>query len=178
MLRVRPATTSDADALAQTVAEGFESYRDFAPDDWCPPDRLELAIGIAVRLRAEDQHTWVAEEDDGTIAGQAAYVPAARSRHPVHDPSLAHLGQLFVRRAHWGTGLARHLLSLVVADATEREFAAMRLFTPVGHARARRFYEREGWEPRGEPMLEQPRGLELIEYRRSLHQGARPLAER
>ena len=42
----------------------------------------------------------------------------------------------------------------------------MRLFTPAGHARARRFYEREGWEPRGEPTLEEPLGLELIEYRR------------
>lgn len=168
MLRVRRATTSDADALAQTVAEGFESYRDFAPQDWRPPDRLELAIGIAVRLRSEDQHAWVAEDDDGTIAGQVAYVPASRSRHPIEDPSLAHLGQLFVRRAHWGTGLARQLLSLVVADATERDYAAMRLFTPAGSARARRFYEREGWEPCGEPLLEQPLGLELIEYRRPL----------
>jgi GNAT superfamily N-acetyltransferase len=168
VLRVRPATSSDADALARTVAEGFESYRAFAPDDWRPPDHLELAIGIAVRLRADDQLTWVAEDEDGEIAGQVAYVPAARSRHPVHDPTLAHLGQLFVRRAHWGTGLAVQLLSLVVADATRRDYAAMRLFTPAGHARARRFYEREGWSARGEPMLEQPLGLELIEYRRPL----------
>ena len=168
MLLVRPATTADADALAQTVAEGFEAYREFAPDGWRPPDRLELAIGIAVRLRADDQVTWVAEDHDGTIAGQVAYVPAASSRHPVQDPGLAHLGQLFVRRNHWGTGLARQLLALVVADAAAREFAAMRLFTPAAHARARRFYEREGWEPRGEPRLEEPLGLELIEYRRAL----------
>ena len=168
MLNVRPATTSDADALAQTVSEGFESYRDFAPDDWQPPDRLELAIGIAVRLRSDDQFAWVAEDHDGSIAGQVAYVPAARSRHPVDDPSLAHLGQLFVRRAHWGSGLAKHLLALAVADAAEREFTAMRLFTPAEHARARRFYEREGWTVRGEPMLEQPLGLELIEYRREI----------
>ena len=178
MLRVRPATNADADGLAETVAEGFESYREFAPDGWQPPDRLELAIGIAVRLRSDDQYAWVAEDEDGTLAGQVAYVPAARSRHPIHDPALAHLGQLFVRRAHWGTGLARQLLSLVVADAAEREFAAMRLFTPVDHGRARRFYEREGWEPRGEPVLEEPLGLELIEYRRPLPTGARPLAER
>ena len=168
MLSVRPATTADADALAETVSEGFETYREFAPAGWQPPDRLELAIGIAVRLRSEDQHTWVAEDENGTIAGQVAYVPASRSRHPVHDPALAHLGQLFVRRAHWGTGLATRLLELVVADAAERDFAAMRLFTPVAHARARRFYEREGWEVHGEPMLEQPLGLELVEYRRPL----------
>jgi GNAT superfamily N-acetyltransferase len=174
VLRVRPATSSDADALARTVSEGFESYRDFAPDDWRPPDHLELAIGIAVRLRAEEQHTWVAEDDAGEIAGQVAYVPAARSRHPVDDPSLAHLGQLFVRRAHWGTGLAAQLLQLAIADAGRREYAAMRLFTPAAHARARRFYEREGWSARGEPMLEEPLGLELIEYRRELHTGKVP----
>ena len=168
MLHVRPATIADADALAATVSEGFDSYRDFAPSDWKPPDRLELAIGLAVRLRSDDQFAWVAVEDDGTVAGQVAYVPASRSRHPTDEPSLAHLGQLFVRRLHWGTGLAGRLLALVVADAAEREFLAMRLFTPSAHARARRFYEREGWTVAGEPRFEAPLGLELIEYRRPL----------
>jgi GNAT superfamily N-acetyltransferase len=177
VLRVRPAIATDADALAETVAEGFASYRSFAPPQWSPPDRLELAIGIAIRLRDADQQTWVAVDDDDTIAGQVAYLPAGRSRHPIHDPALAHVGQLFVRRTHWGTGLAGQLLDLAVADATEREFTAMRLFTPADHGRARRFYEREGWSLTGDPIDEQPLGLLLVEYRRTLNhppKGVRP----
>jgi hypothetical protein len=41
----------------------------------------------------------------------------------------------------------------------------MRLFTPVAQARARRFYEREGWRPRGEEFHVAALGLVLIEYR-------------
>ena len=168
VLDVRPATAADADALAETVWEGFESYRSFAPPDWRPPDRLELAIGIAVRLRDPEQQTWVAVDEDGDVAGQVSYLPATRARHPAEDARLAHLGQLFVRRAHWGSGVATRLLNLAIADAADRDFTAMRLFTPAEHGRARRFYEREGWAIRGEPMFELPLGLTLVEYRRDL----------
>jgi predicted GNAT family N-acyltransferase len=43
----------------------------------------------------------------------------------------------------------------------------MRLFTPEGQARARRFYEREGWVQYGEPF-EAGLGIPLVEYRREL----------
>ena len=167
-LRLRPATALDADELAATVAEGFESYRAFAPEGWSPPDRLELALGIAVRMRGDDQRAWVAVDDRDRVAGQVAYLPATRSRHPSDDPRLAHLAQLFVRRAHWGTGLAARLLAVAVDDARERGFTAIRLFTPAGQARARRFYEREGWTVIDEPVLERQLGLELVAYRRAL----------
>ena len=111
----------------------------------------------------------MAVDDHGGVAGHAILIPATRSRIGSDDRTLGHLGQLFVRRAHWGTGLAKQLLELAIADATERDFTAMRLFTPAAHARARHFYEREGWSAQGEPMLEQPLGLELIEYRRPLN---------
>jgi GNAT superfamily N-acetyltransferase len=165
---LRPASPPDADALAANVAEGFESYRSFAPEGWSPPDPLEVAIGIAVRLRDPEVRAWVAETPDGAVAGQASYLPAARASRPVADPRLAHVGQLFVRPPYWGTGLAARLLDHAAADAAARGFTGMRLFTPTGQARARRFYEREGWAPHGEPVVEQPLGLELLEYRRPL----------
>ena len=51
--------------------------------------------------------------------------------------------------------------------AREEGFRAMRLFVATGQARARRFYEREGWRAVAE-MPESPLGLPLIEYRRDL----------
>ena len=46
--------------------------------------------------------------------------------------------------------------------------ATIRLFTPYGAARARAFYEREGWEPAGRAFAEPLLGLDLVEYRREL----------
>ena len=49
----------------------------------------------------------------------------------------------------------------------------MRLYTPAGQARARRFYEREGFAAAGGPQ-DRGLGLPVIEYRRPLPTRARP----
>jgi GNAT superfamily N-acetyltransferase len=82
-------------------------------------------------------------------------------------PEVAHLGNLFVRRSEFGSGLASALLAEVVKEAAARGFTAMRLFTPSEHARARRFYEREGWAG-SEPFDDPAFGMPVIEYRRRL----------
>jgi GNAT superfamily N-acetyltransferase len=168
MFEVRPATPADAEGLTETVVEGFASYRSFAPEGWAPPDRIELGLGIAVALRQGHQRTWVAVDADGHVTGQVAYVPAAQSRMPADDPDLAHINQVFVRRAWWGTGLARTLLQVAVDDARAAGYTGMRLYTPEGQARARAFYEREGWTLTGPPLEGEPIGLTLVEYRRGL----------
>ena len=86
----------------------------------------------------------------------------------VEDATLAHLRQLFVRTAHWGSGLATRLHAAAIDEATARGFATMRLFTPAAQARARRFYEREGWALARPPAFEGHIGLEIAEYRRAL----------
>ena len=170
MLTIRRATPADADALAATVAEGLATYRAFAPAGWVAPDRLEFALGIAMRLRRPSVAGWLAEDRGGVAVGHVTYLPAAESRDPVDDPTLAHLEQLFVRPAHWGSGIAARLLAVAVADATESGYATMRLATPVDHLRARRFYEREGWAPHGEPFSGDAIGLRLLEYRLALRE--------
>jgi GNAT superfamily N-acetyltransferase len=83
-------------------------------------------------------------------------------------PRLAHLWMLFVRRQWWGTGLAKDLLRLAIVEASGRDYARMRLYTPAGQARARAFYEREGWSTDGEARFEPMLALDLVEYRRPL----------
>ena len=166
-MNLRPAVPADADALADVVGEGFDTYREFAPEGWEPPDRLELAMGLVMRLG--DPDWWcVLGEEDGVVAGHVAIMPATKHRWPVDDPSMAHLLQLFVRRPWWGTGLATRLHGLCVAEAEARGFTSMRLFTPEQQHRARRFYEREGWTAPAPGWLDTELGLRIIEYRRTL----------
>jgi GNAT superfamily N-acetyltransferase len=166
-LTIRRASPADADALAAIVTDGFESYREFAPAGWTAPPRLELALGFAVQLQVPQRWCWIVEQD-GAGVGTLAISPVGLSRVPVDEPGLAHLSHLFVSRAHWGTGLATRLLALATGEARTAAFTAIRLFTPADHARARRFYEREGWHARGDRFFEEAVGLDLIEYRTTL----------
>jgi GNAT superfamily N-acetyltransferase len=160
---IRAATPGDADEIAETVAQGFETYRSFAPEGWQPPDKLELAMSLVMRLADPD---WWCVLEPG--AGHVAFMPAAKHRWPSDDPGMAHLLQLFVRRAFWGTGLATSLHDLCIAEAAARGYTSMRLFTPELQQRGRRFYEREGWLPYSDPWLDAELGLSIIEYRREL----------
>ena len=166
-MTVRPGSAADADALIATLAEGFDSFRTFAPLGWEPPD-MEAE---SARLRDElaRPETWVeVAEVGGAVAGHVAFM-RARS-HPLGrdlGEDVAHFWQLFVRREFWGAGVASRLMADALAEARAQGFRAMRLFTPEGQARARRFYEREGWVQHGEPF-EAGLGIPLVEYRREL----------
>lgn len=80
----------------------------------------------------------------------------------------AHLWQLVVDRNRWGSGLASALLSAALADARARGLHRVVLWTPRDHARARRFYEREGFAATGVGRFDPELGLGLVEYARGL----------
>lgn len=166
-LDFRMARSFDAQRLGQGVVEGFESYRSFAAPGWTPPTlatEVELLQGLL-----GDEHVWcLLAESSGVLVGHITILPATRAYHPVNDPHLVHLRNLYVHRDQWGTGLARTLHAAGLDAARERGFAQMRLFTPAGQARARRFYEREGWQPAGEQFYDPGPDLPLIEYRYEL----------
>jgi GNAT superfamily N-acetyltransferase len=164
----RAATRDDVERIVAITVEGFETYRSFAPEGWAPPPasgELERLSGLL-----EDGHVWYrVAEHDGEVVGHVGFLPADRlSFARIDDPGLVHFRQLFVVRAHWGTGLARQLHAAAVGEARARGFSAMRLFTPGGQARARRFYEREGWSLARPPAFDERIGLEIAEYRRAL----------
>jgi GNAT superfamily N-acetyltransferase len=165
---LRPLDPDAAHEMARSVRLGFESYRSWARPGWDPPTEGLETDHILNRMR--EGGVWGAMAViDGEHAGHVTGAPARTrddGRTPI--PDLAHLWQLFVRPPFWGTGLAPRLLALAVDGATERSFAAMRLFTPAGNARGRAFYEREGWRPHGEVAYEPMLGLDLVEYRRDL----------
>jgi GNAT superfamily N-acetyltransferase len=170
-LTYRPGTVADAGGVARLLVEGFEVYRSFAPDGWSPPALAGTVELFEELLPQPDVWCRVAETAGGELAGQVTFMPAAHHRRAVDDPSLVHLLNLFVSRPFWGTGVATALLAAAVAAASEHGYARMRLFTPARQARARRFYEREGWAVAGDEFLDEGPNLVVVEYRRELPGG-------
>lgn len=156
---LRPATDADADAMTETLAIGFDGYREFAAHGWHPPDVRADAERARMRERLDATTTWaMIAEDGGLAAGHVGFLP---------QPGVggsAHLWQLFVRPAWWGSGLAGELLARAIEAAVEQGYRRMRFYTPRDQARARRFYEREGFTWTGWEALEEPLGLVLVEY--------------
>ena len=155
-LRMRRPRPEDVPALHDFLTDGVQGYRAFAPGDWVPP--LQGVPAKIERTRSElaqpGNFSRMAEYD-GRIVGFVHWFGP--------DPPVdLRLRYLFVAESHWGTGLAQELHdAAVLAMGTH----TARLFTPIFHARARRFYERRGWRLRG--CLEvSPLGLPVAEYRR------------
>jgi GNAT superfamily N-acetyltransferase len=163
----RRAVAGDAPSMSDVSAEGFDTYRSFAPAGWSPPS-FQAETELLRGLLADDSTWYLLAEADGVVVGLVGFIPAARAHRAVEDATLAHFRQLFVRPAHWGRGVAARLHAAAIDEAAARGFAAMRLFTPAGQARARRFYEREGWTLSGEPAFDERIGFEVAEYRYAL----------
>jgi GNAT superfamily N-acetyltransferase len=164
---LRPAGPRDAAQVAAVLREGFDGYRSFAPPGWEPPDPyMELERARAYLGRAE---VWcLIAEHGGEPAGHVSIMPARLHHRASGEAGLAHLWQLFVRPPLWGSGLATALHAEAVREAGSRGYTAMRLFTPAAQARARRFYEREGWAATGEASDPLDFGMPLVEYRRAI----------
>jgi GNAT superfamily N-acetyltransferase len=168
---VAPFTNTEFNAsgggVAAAVADAFVGYCAFAPADWEPPPASDEASRL---------ERWIVDPgfwgevacDERALVGHATFIGAERhSFRPVADRSLAHLLHLFVRPEYWGSGAATQLIAQATSAASRRGFTKMRLYVPVGQARARRFYAREGFAAVREPF-EFGFGLPALEYQKAL----------
>ena len=170
MIDTRPATADDLDDILTTLFAGFESFAEFAPPGWTPPEpQRERTLA-----RLAEPTTWavIAHEGDRAV-GHVSFTPA-RGR-PLEQPDgawleeppipgEAHLWQLFVVPDRWGSGIASTLHDRAIEAMRAQGYERARLFTPVANARARGFYERRGWI-QGRGGVDSEMALELVEYR-------------
>lgn len=164
----RIATPDDATAIADNVADGFGSYREWAPSSWHPPLLAQSDIAkLEARLAQDDVWCLVALDGKDVVGHVALSLLTSEDPGPP-PPGVVNLWQLFVRRAWHGQGVATELIRAAVEQAAQRGFSTLRLWTPRGAARARRFYEREGWQLTGAVHEHSPSGLVTVEYRRSV----------
>jgi len=157
-LTFREATAVDAPEMAETVGIGFDTYRSFAPPGWEPPPFAVEVAAIRSRMAGGDAWALLARDGDGPAGHIALLADPA--------PGTAYLWQLFLRPPHWGTGLADRLHEAFLEASRVRGYERARLRTPLGQARSRRFYERNGWRTDGVASFEDTLGLELLVYTR------------
>jgi GNAT superfamily N-acetyltransferase len=167
-LETRIATPADAPEISASVAEGFDGYREWAPAAWRPLAPTPEMVAT-LRSRLSDADVWCLLALDGAaVVGHVALAATSGEEPEPAPPGTTNLWQLFVRR-HWhGSGIAMTLMRAAVAEAGRRGFTTMRLWTPRGAARARRFYEREGWTPTGAVHEQSPTGLVTVQYERAV----------
>jgi GNAT superfamily N-acetyltransferase len=163
---IRSGSRHDVGMLADDIQEGFATYRAWAPPGWEPPTRVEMLLGMTQRFVKDG--SWCVIAFDGEDPAGHATARAERDEHDRLRPGVARLTHLFVRRRFWGSGVADLLHERIIAGMGERGFRTACLWTPVGQARARAFYERNGWRPSGALDPVNDLGLELLEYVREL----------
>ncbi len=168
-IATRAATVADIDALLANLRAGFETYVEFAPAGWQPPEpNRERTLAL---LGAPSTWALLATAAGQTL-GHVAFTESGGDpfadidgwREGPPNPGEAHLWQLFVLPEHWGTGVAGLLHAPALEAMSAQGYERARLFTPVGNARARRFYERRDWRA-GRELRDPDLGLELVEYR-------------
>ena len=123
---LRPITHDDIEENAANVADAFATYRSFARSDWEPPQAAHEAENLRAWMQRGDRWGEVAIECERIVG----HVTTSHSFRPAAEPSLMHLGQLFLRPTHHGSGLARRLLADAIGAAAASGFADLRLFSP------------------------------------------------
>jgi len=160
-ITVRDARAEDAEAFVRAYEASWDamaaplvgkSLADFASFE----SRLE-SFRSGLEQSSEDARILVAERD-GTIVGSAVCI---------REGETCELRSLYVGPEAWGAGTAQRLQESALDAARGRGATEALLWVVEGNARARRFYEREGWAPDGETRAS-PLGPTEVRYRRSL----------
>jgi GNAT superfamily N-acetyltransferase len=166
-IEVRRATPADIETVIGLVELEIGRYREWAPA-WSPPGLTPELRERLSPLYADSERAWIllalaGDEAVGVVS--LSVVTGADAREP--PPGAVYLWQMFVRRDWQGSGLGGALLDRVLDEARGRGYERMILWAAAGAAQARRFYEREGFEPTGEEDPDSNFGLPLIQYGRS-----------
>lgn len=146
------------------------SYRNAIPSDAAALDRIfdtSFCDTFAHLYRPEDLHEfltsfgiadWERQLSDPAFAFRIAesggapvgYVKLGPMKLPIEREAKALLlDQLYVLKEHHGTGIARELMDWAIDEARRRGAGELFLTVYIDNHRARRFYDRYGFEAVG-----------------------------
>lgn len=132
---IRPATAEDMAAVADLWHDGWHDGHAGHVPEGLTRARTREAFHERTPSRVAD--TTVAVAEDGRLLGFVMVVGDE-------------VEQVFVGRPDRGSGLAADLLTVAEQQVASSGFAVAWLAVVVGNARARAFYERQGWHDEGD----------------------------
>jgi GNAT superfamily N-acetyltransferase len=147
MTSIRPAADADMAAVADLWHEGWHDGHAGHVPEGLTAARTLAAFHERTPSRVPD--TAVAVDDDGSLLGFVMVVGDE-------------VEQVFVAPAGRGTGVADALLEEAERRVAAGGHASAWLAVVVGNARARRFYERQGWSDAGDLPYEVTAGGEVF----------------
>jgi RimJ/RimL family protein N-acetyltransferase len=157
---VREATTEDLEALIDVQqAAAIVGLANIFPQDQYPFPREAVRRRWAEELDDPDIRVYLSLDEDGAVTGFAA----------TRGNELLHFGTAL---RTWGTGTAQELHAAVLVELAQTVAAGtshfqLRVFE--ANSRARRFYERLGWNETGRRTRSSfPPHAVLVEYHRPL----------
>ena len=159
-MNVRPARPEDAAAVAAVHVRTWQAAYEhvFGADRLAVLDeQLPARVERWERVLRDEGGVWLAEED-GRIVG---FTSIGRERD---DPALGELYAIYVLPEAWGSGAGPALMAEAAA-ALRESYPASVLWVLDDNPRARRFYEREGWELDGGRKTDTFLGVEVSEVR-------------
>ncbi len=160
---IRRAGLDDARAVAAAhVGTWEEAYRGLVPDELLERLDLEEREGFWRQILTGETQTWVGEVD-GAVAG---FVSVGATRE-ADRPGWGELYAIYVRAAHWGSGLGGELLETGELALRELGYSHAMLWVLRDNPRARRFYEKHGWRFDGSVKDFFP-GVAEVRYERQL----------
>ncbi|MFN3600349.1 MAG: GNAT family N-acetyltransferase [Dietzia sp.] len=154
--RVEPAAESDLDPIADLAARTFPLA--------CPPELPREAIdsfivrhlspgALRVHLVAPGHDLLAARSPDDELVGYALLIDGTAMDPTCADQVLRRptvgISKLYVDPGHHGSGLAALVLDEMVRMCSGRGVRSLWLATNVANARARRFYDKQGFVERG-----------------------------
>ena len=160
-IEVHRAVPEDAEEAARAhTASADAAYRDQRPED---PNGLERRRGLWREILADPSNRSFVARDSGRIVG-VLNIGSFRG-----DDATGAVRVLYVLPEWWGSGAGQRLIEQAHRElAADYDEAVLTVLT--ANARARRFYERNGWrliEVVVEPHFD-GRPTEVARYRRSL----------
>ena len=147
-IHYRNATEADAEALAELFASVFDET--FGPLYQAADEDAFLAQHSPVHWAGQLRDPQFAVRMGESGVELAGYAKLGPSRLPVKSAGPAsELRQLYVCKAWHGTGVAAALMDWTIAEALRRGSRELYLTVFVDNHRARRFYDRYGFEDVG-----------------------------
>ena len=151
MVTIRPAVEDDLDRVAEIRTRSWQAaYRGILDD--ATLDGLEVA-DEAERWRGfwpefpRNGSTLLVAETDGALVGYSLLRRCAREDALPDD--VGEIIAIYLDPAAWGGGAGQELFDASVDQLRRAGCRGAVLWTFTANARARRFYERNGWGPDG-----------------------------